>query len=530
MKYMKYWILCVLGFAGLMACDDTFDTHYGEEPGVAPEFTLWQLIEQDDNLSLFAEMLRKTGYDVFLSSSQSFTVWAPVNEALQGLDMTDEGKLKNIVLTHIARFKYTAGAQTETVALTMNAKRIRFAGSDGQYTMNNARVASPNRLANNGILHTMNEQIPFVKNLWEYLTEPDMDSIREYFNTFNLKVFVPGASKVVDYVDGMAVYDSIFVETNEMFYQSMNGIGYLNHEDSVYTMILPTNAAWTKAYNERKPYYETSAVGGDSIQHRNTQYAIIQDLVFRGRIEAPGQLDSIVSTRSNVFYNPAHLFPATQPVTASNGLVYVTDELKHEYWESWQHFLQVEAERSTVTLMEAGFTTTPARVQYAYIPDKPDVPSKMCRLISNGNNSKTENTFLLFNIPNTLKATYNVYAVFAPIRYANPNFSSERTKIRYDIQQLDRSTIDQPVDRQTWKSLVGVAPGAAGNAPADNETDSASVKKMLLTKITFPEANYGEETTTIRIKLSSRLTATEARNGYNNRMLLDYIILEPVKN
>jgi uncharacterized surface protein with fasciclin (FAS1) repeats len=528
MKNIKYCILCAIALAGLPACNETFNEHYSEEAGVAPEHTLRQLIEQDPELSLFAGMLKKTGDDVLLSSTQSFTVWAPVNDALQGVDMEDEEGLKNIVRTHIARSMYIAGDQTDAIVLTMNDKRINFSGSSGRYVMNGAEVATANHPARNGILHIMKEQVPFVKNLWQYLGNQDMDSIRSYFDAFHLKIFVPAGSKVIDYENGMAVYDSLFVESNEMFYYSMNGIGYLNHEDSIYSMILPNNTAWAKAYNERKPYFATGAPNADSVQHWNTQYAIVRDLVFRGRVGAPGSLDSIVSTRGNVFRNPAGLFPATPPSTASNGLVYITDELKHNYWESWQHPLQIEAERALVTLLETGITSTAAKVSYAYIPDHPDIPSKMCYLISNGNTSVTESTFLLFNIPNTLKAEYNMYAVFAPIRYLYPNFPAERTKVRFDIQQLDRSTVDLPVDKQEWNSLVGVAKGGLGKVPADNETDSATVKKMFLTSITFPEANYREEITTIRLKLLSRITSADSRNGYNNRMLLDYIILEPV--
>jgi hypothetical protein len=533
MKNIKYSILCITSavlLAGLPSCSDTFDAHYSEEAGVAPTLTLWQLIEQDANLSDFAGMLRKTGYDALLSGTQSFTVWAPVNEALAGVDMDDEGKLKDIVLTHIARFKYPAGSERETIAFTLNRKQIHFACDGERYTMDGSELAGINHLAGNGILHTLKKQVPFVKNLWEYLAEPGMDSIRRYFDAFHLKVFSPGGSKVIDYVNGMAVYDSVFYETNEMFYTAMEGIGFLNSEDSLYTMILPDNAAWIKAYSERAPYFETGAPNADSVQHWNTQYAIVQDLVFRGRIDAPGERDSLVSTRGNVFRDPAGLFPSAAPQTASNGLVYITGELKHHYWESWQHPLQIEAEWAQVTQLEAGFSTTPAKVQYAYLSEQPDIPSNYCRLISNGNDSKTENTFLLFNIPNTLKAEYDVYAVFAPIRYVYPNFSSERTKIMYDIQQLDRSTAEQPADRQVWNSLVGVPPGNPGLRPADNETDSAAVKKMFLTTIAFPEANYREETATIRIKLSSRISSVESRNGYNNRMLLDYIILDPVKN
>jgi hypothetical protein len=531
MKKIKYYIIYAFLLACLPACNDTFNTHYSEEAGLAPDATLWQLIEQDENLSQFAQMLKETGYDALLSSTQSFTVWAPTNEALQGADTNDEGKLNDVVRTHIARFKYTAGNRTEAIVLTLNDKRISFIGDDSKYTMNGSELASLNQLASNGILHTMKQPVPFVKNLWEYLTEPEMDSIRNYFDAFNLKIFMPGGSNVIDYVNGMAVYDSIFVETNELFYTGNYdyGVGRLNNEDSTYTMILPNNTAWIKAYNQRKPYFETLAPNADSVQHWNTQYAIVQDLVFRGRVNAPGQLDSLVSTRGNVFYNPGRLFPAT-PDPASNGLVYITNELKHDYWESWQHPLLLEAERAAVSLLEAGFVTTPARVSPVYIPDKPDVPSKICLLISNGANVPNAKTFLLFNIPNTLKASYNIYAVFAPMRYMYPNFSSERTKILYDIQQLDRSTVDLPVDRQVWNSLVNVAPGNEKAPAGNNETDSASVKKMLLTSIDFPEANYREETTTIRIKITSRITTADTRNGYNNRMLLDCIILEPVKN
>jgi hypothetical protein len=533
MKQIKQALLCGLLIAGLPACNDSFDTHYAEKAGVAPEATLWQLIEQDPSLSEFAAIVKQTGYDVHLATTQAFTVWAPINEALQGLDKTDESKLKDIVATHIARFKYTADSQTETTALTINAKRIRFSCRGGACFMNEAELETANRLASNGILHTMKEQIPFVKNIWEYMTEPGMDSIRNYFNTFNTRVFYPGNSTVIDYKEGMAVYDSVFFETNTLFYTHIDGVGFLNNEDSIYSMIMPANAAWIKAYEQRKPYFETSAPNADSLQHWNTQYAIVRDLVFRGRIDAPGQRDSMISTRGNVFHNPAHLFPATPASAASNGWVYITDELKHEYWESWQHSLLIEAETTPATLLEIGVASTPAKVVYAYLPDKPDVPSQMCRLISNGNDSRTESTFLLFDIPNTLKAKYEIYAVFAPVRYLYPSFTSERTKIRYDIQQLDRTTAGKTVDDQVWNSLVGVQKGGNGlvpDDPAGNETDSIAVKKMLLTTIDFPEANYGEDVTTIRLKLIARITAAESRNGYNNRMLLDGIILEPVKN
>ena len=42
--------------------------------------------------------------------------------------------------------------------------------------------------------------------------------------------------------------DSVFVDYNPMLYNYYYGIGHIDDEDSLYTMILPDNEAWDKAY------------------------------------------------------------------------------------------------------------------------------------------------------------------------------------------------------------------------------------------------------------------------------------------
>jgi hypothetical protein len=370
-----------------------------------------------------------------------------------------------------------------------------------------------------------------------------MDSISHFFAQFHTKEFIPGSSQIVDYVNGMAVYDSVFVESNTMWYLStgsayyLGGVGYINNEDSLYTMILPTNTAWQAAYAERAPYFVTSAANADSLQHLNTGYSIIQDLVFRGRIDNPAALDTLLSTQNNVFRTPSTLFSSATPYTASNGLVYITDNLNYNHWESWQHPLTVESELGSFVLKEKPTDVAPS-LSAVYLPDKPDIPSKYCVRISYGQEgTKNANTVIFFDVPNTLKATYNVYAVFAPMRYKELLATGERTRIRYDIQQLDRATMTEPADRQVWKTLIaanvnGAAPDDTASSTANKGvTDSIAVKKMLLrANFTLPEANYNEKTTTIRIKLISlAVTSSADRNGgFNNRMLLDKIVFEPV--
>ena len=62
------------------ACSD-WDDHYEAESAVtgSATSTIWQNIAENNNLSQFAALLKKTGYDQVLNASQTSTVWAPLN-------------------------------------------------------------------------------------------------------------------------------------------------------------------------------------------------------------------------------------------------------------------------------------------------------------------------------------------------------------------------------------------------------------------------------------------------------------------
>ena len=62
----------------LTACSD-WDDHFDANTSVleSQHSSLWQNIEKTGNLSQFASLLKKTGYDEKLSASQTYTVWPP---------------------------------------------------------------------------------------------------------------------------------------------------------------------------------------------------------------------------------------------------------------------------------------------------------------------------------------------------------------------------------------------------------------------------------------------------------------------
>ena len=69
--------LAVLTFA---ACSDTWNDHFESKGKDTKDYTLWEGIKQNSNLSNFAKVIQGCGFDKSLSSSQVFTVFAPTNE------------------------------------------------------------------------------------------------------------------------------------------------------------------------------------------------------------------------------------------------------------------------------------------------------------------------------------------------------------------------------------------------------------------------------------------------------------------
>jgi uncharacterized surface protein with fasciclin (FAS1) repeats len=524
MNQVKRKIICLLPvLAGIVvACNDTFDAHYKADESVVSDQSLMELIDAQPELKTFASLLRTVSYDTILAGDQSYTVWAPLNEALRDVDINDKEELLNMVENHIARYTHSVSGNKNENVYMLNGKLLPF--NTGNHTLDGKPldVTASNRIARNGLLHTLNERVPFRRNIWEYLLYPEFDSIRTYLYSFNEKRFIPELSPEIDVQDGLIVYDSVFSANNTLWNTWINGIGYLNDEDSIYTMLLPTNEAWAEAYSRIEPYYVSNHPQiADSLQRSNTQYALVQDLVFRGAYNDPtlwGENDSLVSTRSSVFYDPAYLFDNADPVEVSNGWVYPVNKLNHRAIESWNKPIPIEAEWSEGREVDAK-TSLFSRF---YAPDNTVISNYGFLEISSSTAALTNRVNVSFEISNVLSTAYDIYCVFLPNTFPYPQAVAKKTRVRAEIAQLDRQT-------GQWKTIRSGGGTGAAITPADNgETMPNTLYAMLISKgFKFPHASVGELQNTYRIKVTTFLSASDSMDEYENRMFIDYILLIP---
>lgn len=377
---------------GVQGCSD-WDDHYSPTDGAGGSgASLWETISSNEELSKFATILRKAGYDKVLATDQTYTVWAPINSVLTDRimdslqnEVTDSALVAEFVNNHMARGSYRASGNinNESVHL-LNGKVKTFNGAAQTYTIDDVVLKDINVPVGNGVLHTMNGDLPFEANLYEYIFRDaskkgaSTTKIAELFQRYYEKNIDADKSVAGPTQGGQLTYlDTVYVETNALWDETNV---QMDSEDSTYTMIIPTDEAWEKAYDKIASYYKyptsfedatlkindggdlafegsrnMKTCNGDSLRNYYVNMALVNDLAFSHKAyggnnplatKQVGQVDSLISTNRAVFHNTlpvsgykvnnaSDLFTNGHWENLSNGNAYVTDSLNVHPWISW---------------------------------------------------------------------------------------------------------------------------------------------------------------------------------------------------
>lgn len=511
------------------SCEPTWEEHYQQTDGQQGSTNFYQGISALDELSDFRAMLEATGYDSILSKPVTYTVWAPLNSAeLNSIVQSgDVSLMKQTVENHISRFSYpTSGIQSKTIYM-LNKKFITFKREGSGFSFGGKPLSTrgSNLVASNGIMHIIEGHVPYLSNIWEFILKtPGLDSIRTFLDASSIYAFDPVASVEIGTNEfGQAVYDSVITFSNVL----LDKIGSLHLEDSLYSVLLPDNNAWTTTYNLIKDKYKTLlADGGAPKQRQLTQVAMVNNLIFKTL--TPETDDSIISTTGSIFREPSYLFEASQRSELSNGVVFVTDSLRFKLSESWQQSIVIEAENSDYgrgsvycnLFVRSGLGT----------PYSAEVSDTKYLLVEPTTVSTTQPASVTFPIPNVLSGKYRIYCVTVPSNIVTEN-DNRPYKLKFYVTH-----------RNTAGVVVENAPiSSANQLQATNRTAFAfptkggEISKTFITEIEFPYSNILEDgasstTITTKIKVENGVTAVEdIQKKGDKKMRIDYIILEPVQ-
>lgn len=565
----------------LPACQDqAWDDHYAQPSGQANRSLLDEL-RQHTEFSDFVSLLEKSGGDSILSYSQTYTVFAPTNQALAGI-AADESTLTQLVKNHVARYIYGPSDLVDTAYVRikmLNGKYQELTNSNGQTYFAGLPLSTQPIGALNGVIYSLQSKAEYYDNIWELLTNnPERyGSLHEYLSLFNDTTISKSNILVGENSKGQPLY---------YHNKWMKRYGSIHLEDSLYTAILPTNECWAQAYEQISPYFRTfgqliqdkTASGAiiyrrtydlespvaDSLQDIHTREVLAKDLLFRRRpdfIHPVG--DTLQTTSGTTYTDPKYLIEGLEPQTASNGTYYSVDRLPHKMSDLVLRPIKVEAESSSGRAFN-----------YATLTKRSAADGLLKEDVSNLNflevvNTSTNALFppqVVFDLKNVMAAKYNIYAVFVPamafdtlaIGHREPKtIICQRDTVinRVHYQAGDEATIEYPYyDADSTKvcfyiNYVHDKANAQGyNMYEDSKiekdpdtgepfiTHGYEVTKFLVARnFEFPFANYtasaftehDAQTVNTKIRVTTNLsTADKTTMGYTMR--IDYLILEPV--
>lgn len=410
------------------------------------ERTLWENISQNDQLSDFATLVKKAGFDDELSQPHYYTVWAPLNgtyDASSLMSADSATVLYQFVKSHIAEYNHSISGQVDERIHALNRKSFAFEG-DGQYTYAGQTLRQLNLPNSNGIMHLLDGAARFYPNLYEYLFSCEgIDSVATFFKRYETSVLDTKNSVLGPTINGKQTYiDSVMITSNSL----LNRIkAKLDKEDSTYTMLVPTNEAWQAHYDKISKCYNyinttvaqnideatstsnapTASVTVDAAYTKDslTRLHLVSDLVYNNNNYYNNWLiddtvepyDTLYSTTYGYMTNPQEIMSRViDRETMSNGTFCLVDSLAFRPWESWCYSLGQSPLNSRTwtgsntivyidnTLFDAikYVPKNPAQKQLGYLWVTP---------LSNYGKPQLD-----VKLRNVLSTTYNIYIVLAP--------------------------------------------------------------------------------------------------------------------
>ena len=275
------------------------DDHFDISADASGKQTIWQNIEQKEELSEYADILRRVYYSSsedkttsetyadLLNGDQTFTIWAPKNGSFDYSyykDLLDSGERdkiyrveKELIRNNMTRYTNVVNG-TDSVKIDLFNSKAAWLNK-GKQTIKGVPITQANIGSKNGVLHITNGAVDYQPNLYEYLTWGNgLDSINAFIKSYQTMEFDEYASTKGPTIDGKITWvDSITYMSNDYTTGFMRA--YIDREDSNYVMVMPTNGTWKTMLEKTQKYFQFK---GSYIQDINTQTESGKDTLIKG--------------------------------------------------------------------------------------------------------------------------------------------------------------------------------------------------------------------------------------------------------
>ncbi|MDR2840855.1 MAG: fasciclin domain-containing protein [Paludibacter sp.] len=329
-QLIKHFLPLVLVLVLFSACDRWGDASRLNNANTGKNLN--EIIGETSEISKFAQILELTGYSDLLTSDNSFTVFAPKNEAIQNLDLSNIDALKTWVQNYIVQLTWyvdSKGLFAADSLLLLNGKYVPL----GISSVSGSNIVKSNIQSANGVLHIIDNIIIERLNIYDYLLlQTGYEQIN--FIKDNEKNVMDSERSIQIGVDinGKPVFDTIWTTSNP-FIDNFP----LQNERRHFTVILLERSAIDNLRTKYAKYLHQ-----DSISEQNYEVIkqITEDMILKKTaIETAGRYENFDNVLVDI--NPADIVESYQ---ASNGFVYKVSNVDVKFYHNKIKEQIIEAE------------------------------------------------------------------------------------------------------------------------------------------------------------------------------------------
>ena len=544
--------LAIFAICTCISCSDTWDEHYDSMGGLTFDGTTMGYLQSQSDLSDFVEILKASGYDKELEASQVLTVMAPKNGTFNKAELLAkiaDGNKKEVVEefveNHICRYNISISAKPQTITM-LNDKNVEV-GTLADATVGDANAVSANVSCDNGVVHVLDNYLPYQFNIYEYIGKnynahknelnADDENFETWYGYLN-ELYVDSlderrsVSRGVDENGDNIWVDSVVISNNKIL-RRMDA--YLYREDSTYLTLLPSFEAYNKRYQGIRELfnwnisYNSDPAVRDSMSRYFAHYYTMCDLSYNmsPSQNGPTQNDSLFSTvfhrwewPYHVYYNPNEgiLANVKEKISCSNGYVWTIDEFPFSVYSNIFRELTVEGEYRNYIYEdgEKAFTND-VTTEYIAVSNSADSISGSGYLHISPKTSN-RNTEITFQIPNTLSGQYDIYIKFLPIQV----YDSTKTKLPV---QFRASIYERNADNGAYPAETKPTFEFQNKGSKNFQTKPDSIDSLYVGTYKF---NYCYHSTSagVLMKIESYVLGSQS-SKFTKEMLIDKICLVP---
>jgi len=321
--------LALVLFVGCNAWEEESQLRSGDA-----EKNLLEQCQSQTELSLFVTALQKTGYDKYVQQAPSLTVFAPTNQAMAAVNLSDSAALVTWIQDYIASLAYytdQAGSFGRENIRMINDKNVPVSTS----MISGANLLTSNIRGSNGVLHVIDKTIEARKSVWAYLQEYS-DNEQVSFILSENKTVMDMKRSVQIGVDmiGRPVYDTVWTIQNEFLERTT-----LDAETTNFTVLLVEGTALNTLKTKYAKYFSHD---NDVEKNKEVMRQITSDLLLAyTNISASGRYPSLEGVLVDV--NPAAI---VETYHASNGVVYTLNAVDVKMYNNKIKEQVIEAEEA----------------------------------------------------------------------------------------------------------------------------------------------------------------------------------------